>query len=295
MSHLRRGAGAAFVLAALFLSGASPSHADPYEKAAHEISRIAGRQAKRRIAVLPFLPVSGGESQGSLALAERLTAKLSQQEGIEIMERTLLEKVLHEQGLGYQGLIDPRQSNQVGRVLGVDSILTGTYLTLAEGKLEVNARLIDAETARILGVSTMQVPQDWQGSALSGSFDVIVPPPDIGDGAPVMGLSGTYRDAVASGESCSGWEIRVDEMQSTILELKARYWASRLQEKGFSARSLTRNPGSEIRSLTLRQDFFRRVRDLYEAGWRGSISTEESALLETSDRAVGALMENCYR
>jgi len=287
------GAGAAVVLAALFVFQASPSLADPYEKTAQEISRIAGRASKRRIAVLPFVPVAGGSAQGSLALAERLTAKLSRQEGVEIVERTLLEKVLQEQGLGAQGWVDPRQAKQVGRVLGVDCILTGTYIRLNEGNLEVNARLIDAGTARILGAATMNVLQDWRDSGLAESFDVIVPPPDI-EGGPVVGLRDAYAGAPED-DACRDWESRVDAMQSAILELKARYWAARLQERDFSPKQMTQNPGSEIRSIGLRQDFFRRVRDLYEAGWRGSISAREHALLETADRAVDSLTQSCYR
>lgn len=291
----RTQSGAAIVLAALIVAQAASAGAEPYEKAARDISRVASRANKRRLAVLPFVPVSGGDSQGRLALAERLTARLSEQEGVEIVERTLLEKVLEEQGLGARGLLDARQAHEVGRILGVESIVTGTFMSLSDGRLEVNARLIDAASARILGVSTLRVAQDWQDSGFSTSFDMNVPPPDIGDSGPVLTLRSGFRDALSSQDGCSAWEERVDEMQSAVLELKARYWAGRLQERGFSARGLTRNPGSEIRSMSLRQDFFRRVRDIYEAGWRGSLTPPESALLETSDRAVSALMETCYR
>ncbi|HAH08294.1 MAG TPA: hypothetical protein DCM05_17510 [Elusimicrobia bacterium] len=286
---------AALVLAALIVFQAAAAAAEPYEKAARDISRVANRTNKRRLAVLPFVPVSGGDSQGCLALAERLTARLAEQDGIEIVERTLLEKVLEEQGLGTKGLVDARQAHEVGRILGVDSIVTGTFMSLSDGQLEVNARLIDAASARILGVSTLQVPQDWHDSGFSTSFDMNVPPPDIGDSGPVLTLRSGFRDALSNQDGCSGWEERVDELQSAVLELKSRYWAGRLQERGFSTRNLTRNPGSEIRSMSLRQDFFRRVRDIYEAGWRGSLTPQESSLLETSDRAVSALMETCYR
>ncbi|MEK7656211.1 MAG: hypothetical protein AAB412_00495 [Elusimicrobiota bacterium] len=98
--------------------------AGSYEKAAKDMGRAAFRGKVRRIAVIPFTPISGRDGQGGLVLAERITARLSAEPGVEVVERTLLEKVFKEQGLGYQGWLDQRSARKVGNVLGVDGLVT---------------------------------------------------------------------------------------------------------------------------------------------------------------------------
>ena len=88
------------------------------------MGRAAFRGKVRRIAVIPFTPISGRDGQGGLVLAERITARLSAEPGVEVVERTLLEKVFKEQGLGYQGWLDQRSARKVGNVLGVDGLVT---------------------------------------------------------------------------------------------------------------------------------------------------------------------------
>jgi TolB-like protein len=283
--------------AAAALLAAPPScAADPYEKSAKAISRIAERALKRRVAVLPFLPVAGTDTRGSMALAERITAHLSRQPGIEVVERTLLEKVLREQGLAQQGVLDGRQSDKVGRVLGVDCLLTGSILGLGDGRIEVNARLIDAVTARVLGAETLQVRRDWDESGFGG-LDVVVLPPDLGEAGPLaLPGEGALRDALGGGKAgCEDWEARSDRLQATVLELKARFWAARLREPSFSAHGLTRNPGSEVRSIALRQDLYRRIRELYEQEGVRKPSVEEMQGASDADQAAEDLRARCDR
>lgn len=277
----------------LFSSPLSLS-AGSYEKAAKDMGRAAFRGGVRRIAVIPFTSISGRDGQGGMVLAERIIARLSVQPGVEVVERTLLEKVFKEQGLGYQGWLDQRSARKVGHVLGVDGLVTGTFLKLSRDKIEVNARLIDAETARILGVFTMKVEKDWEDMGFESDFSFSVPPPDL-DGAenfpPAPSLIPVKAEAVE--EDCSDWETRVDEMQEAVLELKVRHWARQLSEKAFSPKTLTRNPGSDIRSMTLRQEFYRKLRLAHDQGAE-PLSMREAALLDQVERSADAIQQRCY-
>ena len=79
-----------------------------------------------------------------------------------------------------------------------------------------------------------------------------------------------------------------------MIETKARYWASRLREPGFSIRRLRRNPGSEIRSLSARHEFYARVKQLFDAGYSRGVSVRDEERMRASDRAVKRLVDTCY-
>ncbi|MEK9144577.1 MAG: FlgO family outer membrane protein [Elusimicrobiota bacterium] len=287
-------ASATLLLLLSFSTAPADLSAGSYEKAAKDMGRAAFRGKVRRIAVIPFTPISGRDGQGGLVLAERITARLSAEPGVEVVERTLLEKVFKEQGLGYQGWLDQRSARKVGNVLGVDGLVTGTFLKLSRDKIEVNARLIDAETARILGVFTMKVEKDWEDTGFETDFSFLVPPPDL-DGAenfpPAPSLI-SLKPRPAQ-EDCSDWERRVDEMQEAVLELKVRHWAQRLREKEFTPKALTRNPGSDIRNMGLRQDFYRKLREAHERGFE-PLSMRESAFFDQVEGSVEAILQKCY-
>ncbi|MFA6093932.1 MAG: FlgO family outer membrane protein [Elusimicrobiota bacterium] len=283
------------LLAGGFLA-ASPLHAGPYDDLASELSRSAQKSGYKRIAVLPFQLAGGGSAGGGMALSERLLSRLVRSKGIEVVERTLLPDVVKELELNAQGSIDPSQVKQVGRILGVEALVVGTYLRLDRRDVEVHTRLIDAQTARILGTASAKVEEDWEsGGFWSASASVLdVSPPEL-SGFPKMESDPVFlRDAVSEPVECSGWERRVEQLQESNLEVKARYWAAQLRDPAFSPKGLTRNPGSDIRSLSMRRDFYARMDELFKAVPVAEPTVKEREHMEALDRQVDLLVQNCY-
>jgi hypothetical protein len=94
---------------------------------------------------------------------------------ISVVERTDLEKVLQEQKLSNSGLIDDGQAAEIGRILGIEAIVTGTYTcnsndeqtkeeyTDLEGKkhvsnctkrtvnVEVRMKIVSVNSAQLIG------------------------------------------------------------------------------------------------------------------------------------------------
>lgn len=281
-------------LAAGILALAAPVWAgDPYNGLARELGSAAERGNLRRIAVLPFSPAGRPDAEGGLILAERLVSRLAGSGALEVVERTHLDKVLEEQRLGSSGALDPRQAREMGRLLGVDAIVTGTFTPMADRRVEVHARLIDAQTARILGAATARVAKEWEEDQMpvGALWDVQAPSP-LKFPAPLVRLvPDPFRDA--PNDSCSGWEEEVDRLQEETSELKARFWAARLADPDFDARSVTRNPGSDIRSMGRRQAFYARVKELYREGVE-PLERRERDSLEAADRRAADLTERCY-
>lgn len=283
-----------WMLAAAVSVLTSPAWAgDPYAGLAEALGEAARAEGVRRVAVVPFRSASDKDKEGSLALSERLVERLLQAGKVSIVERTRLEAVLAEQRLGAHGVIDPREAAALGRVLGADAVVSGTFVSLSAGRVEVHARLIDVETSRVLGAATARAPKEWEEELMPvGALWDLRPPRDQDFPAPLVRLvPDPFRDAL-NDSPCGDWEAEVERIHAETLRLKARFWAGRLLDPSFDPRSIIRNPGSEIRSLELRRRFYSLVRTYYDEG-TPRLSAAERDSLNASDSAAASLSERC--
>ncbi len=97
------------------------------------------------IAVADF---SGADKELGRFLADTLLTDLTQSERLHMVERAEIGKALTELKLQSTGLAEPQDVKKVGRLLGADRLIVGSYL-VREGQLIVNARLLDVRTGRV--------------------------------------------------------------------------------------------------------------------------------------------------
>ena len=118
---------------------------------------------KAKIAVLDFqMQGEEGETKDmGKIVAEWLITGLVETGRFDVIERRLLEKLLEEQKLGATGAIDPTSAAQLGKVLGVKTIVSGTVTNL-EGFTEINARLINVDTASIVAAEKVRASSAGQ-------------------------------------------------------------------------------------------------------------------------------------
>lgn len=112
---------------------------------------------KTKIAVLDF-ELRGDKFEtldmGGI-VAEWFTTTLVQDGRFDVVERALLKKIINEQKLGMTGLIDENSSVQIGKILGVKTIITGSVLQI--GKIiDVNARIINVKTGSIVAAENIR-------------------------------------------------------------------------------------------------------------------------------------------
>ncbi|OGS04659.1 MAG: hypothetical protein A3G41_03085 [Elusimicrobia bacterium RIFCSPLOWO2_12_FULL_59_9] len=144
------------------LSGAAA--AEPLEKLAGKLGKGLGDQENKKVAVLDFPYPGGGLSSGSSIVQERLTTFLVESGKVEVIERSLLRKVLEEMRLESTGVIDSETTKELGKVLGVGALVTGTLNDLGRGKTEINARVIQADTGKILSAGRAKIDRTWSDS-----------------------------------------------------------------------------------------------------------------------------------
>jgi len=111
--------------------------------------------AEQAIAVLPLGRDSGQLIQGGIQLAEQITSCLAKN-GVTVVERTVLDKVLGELALSGSAAFDPDTAKQVGKLALAHAVVTGT-IQFNTQDANVNVRLIEVETGKILYGTSLRV------------------------------------------------------------------------------------------------------------------------------------------
>lgn len=112
---------------------------------------------KTKIAVLDFqLQGSGYETEDmGKIVAEWLVTALVKEGRFDVIERRLLEKILQEHKLAMTGVVNESSATKLGKLLGVKVIISGSVLKL-NNIIEVNARIIDVESASIMAAESVK-------------------------------------------------------------------------------------------------------------------------------------------
>jgi TolB-like protein len=105
----------------------------------------------KRIAILYF---DNGSDNAELSrlrkgLADMLISDLSKIKMLNVIERARLEEILKEQKLNNSKEFDASTASKVGKLLGVQYILTGAFFDIM-GSMRMDARIIDVETGKII-------------------------------------------------------------------------------------------------------------------------------------------------
>ena len=132
-----------------------------------EISRpLSGRYI---VAVTDFPDISGKETLTGRHIAEGLIAPLVSTGQFSVIERQLLDKIDEEQELSLSGKIDPDSAMKLGRILGVDALVTGTVADFGK-TCRINTRLISTQTGAILSAATTDVIKATIGGGQVGGL-----------------------------------------------------------------------------------------------------------------------------
>ena len=154
----------AFVLFFIFLKVGYVSAAADLDSGiselAQQISKNMTETGKKKIAIVEFSDLDGNITAFGQFLAEELITKLFMISPgqFEVVERRQLMKVLKEQRLTMSGLFDTKAMESVGKILGIDAIVTGSITDLGN-TVKVNARLIGVDTAKVFAVAATSIPK----------------------------------------------------------------------------------------------------------------------------------------
>lgn len=285
------------LLLTLLLTPIPICSANGFKSMAKELSRAAKNAGIERVAVLPFVPADGSSAKDGWNISEKLMTQVVRVGKVQAIERSLLRNLMEEHHLAQTGMINPAMLKKIGKLFSVEAIVTGSFVTIGREAV-VNARLINIETGVIIAATEREVDRDWFDTAGAGQADgqlasLWVPAPEFIAATPPLPSKDflELRDAPAE-ISCAAAAERVDLLESQILELKARFWASQLR-KGTSLAKLKVNPGSTISDPSLKKDFYDRMNYWYGLDNIPELTQSEIKRFVFIDGAAYSLYRHC--
>ncbi|MBI5623999.1 MAG: hypothetical protein HY924_09490 [Elusimicrobia bacterium] len=260
---------------------------------AGEISRAAAKFAKRSAAVVAFSGVTGRDSLSGAVVSARIAQKLLAAGSVNVVERDVLDRAFEER-TGSQKTMTPGAAVALGREMGIDAVIAGTVLELKDGRVEVNARMIDTKTGRVIAATSGRMEKDWSAFDDNAAWDMPVPPIPSLEGAQVVNVSWSSRDGRRVEMSdCPSAHEELNGYERDLVDVKARFWALKLKERDFSVSSLKRNPGSEIKDPRLKEVFYSRLRYWHQEDYVPGLTRDEFDSLKRYQKLLELVANNC--
>lgn len=134
---------------------------------ARDLSVVMKSKGVKKLAVVDFSDIRGYPSALDGFLAEELITQLMivAPGDFNIVERRQLSRILEEQKLTSSALFDQDAIANVGKILGLDAIVTGTIADLGN-EIKINARSIAIETAQVFAAAAFKVRKEGEVAEL---------------------------------------------------------------------------------------------------------------------------------
>jgi TolB-like protein len=126
------------------------------------VQPVADMSRYNRLAVLPFETDSFLSTVGNQLADDIIVNLLEKAPNLNIVERARIDALMNEQNLVRRGYLSPESAIQVGRLLGVKAVITGS-ISISIGDIRPTAlsarrvatgvatvRLIDTETGKVV-------------------------------------------------------------------------------------------------------------------------------------------------
>ena len=121
------------------------------------ISILIGQNTKPTVAILDF-EGQGVDASEVKTLSERMRTEIGNTKAVRLIERKAVEKIMQEQGLQQSGCTSAECAAEVGALLGVQSMISGSFGKLGN-TFTVDAKMFSVET----GQTTRSVSKTYKG------------------------------------------------------------------------------------------------------------------------------------
>lgn len=267
--------------AALLIAAPAAAEEIDYRNMAQQIASVARKAKMEKILLGTFEPGGFGQEEEAAYARAKVLRWLSQEEGVEVVD---LDGAGHLRA-GVSGKTPQERDAAFYKKLKVGMIVSASVFGGLE-ETEIILRLQDPGTGRVLASAEAKVEARFQKGGLSlGQIEPVMPPDIPGD----------LRDALSTPKekACGERFKELARFNEAMVETKARYWAARLREPGFSYSGLTRNPGSEIKDRGIRSRFYDLLAKWHEGSEPPPLSAQERRKLEALMKREKKLIDEC--
>jgi TolB-like protein len=147
------------VLSSLLISNIVTAYEKEIKTISTTLAEGISKGDKRTVAVVDFTDLQGNITELGRFIAEELSVNLTAMaKGFEVIDRIHLKSILTEHKLSLSGLVNPETVKQLGKIAGVDAIVTGTVTPFGDS-IRVSVKVITTDTAKIITASTGDIPK----------------------------------------------------------------------------------------------------------------------------------------
>lgn len=143
------------------------------------------------VAVSDFTDLQGNVTELGRFLAEELSVSLSIAGGkqVRVVDRTHLKSIMKEHQLVATGLIDPSTARKLGKIAGVEALVTGT-LTAFGDSVRLSVKLLNTTSAEIIVANRTNLAKTQALEELLERSVETVPETAAGGGPPTKASTG---------------------------------------------------------------------------------------------------------
>lgn len=157
--------GLSYIACIVLLTAQAAAAEDPYRALAEKLSVPAGDKIKT-VAVLPFnCAESSGTSRDGRVLGERLTTELINLGKFTVIDPGQFSRALPKTAFRPEAGASPELLRALRKKYDVDAVIAGMSSNLADGRVELNARLVRTADAVAVAAARTVVEKDWAGPA----------------------------------------------------------------------------------------------------------------------------------
>lgn len=156
---------------------------------------------KTRVAVVDFTDLQGDVTVLGRFIAEEFSVALaSAGKDFQVIDRTHLKSIIKEHKLSAAGIIDPQTARELGKIAGVDALVTGT-LTPFGDSIRIAVKILDTSTAEVIdayriNIAKTQAISELLGAVVAQNGSISTPKPNLGKSIKMQEVEGFVFDLV---------------------------------------------------------------------------------------------------
>jgi len=124
---------------------------------AEQLAKSLIKEKHVRVTALDFTDIRGRPNELGVYLAEQFEVEMFATEGIKVLDRRNIARIMAEQQLTADGLIDPENAKKIGRFAGVDATFIGSVVNM-DNDIVLTVKAISTETAVIVASGRARLP-----------------------------------------------------------------------------------------------------------------------------------------
>lgn len=129
----------------------TPHYTPPIVPQSSTVFTLAQAMSQKTVAVVDFNNDTGSDKYDNLkrGISESLMTKLARRPELTLVERGQLSKAIQELGFSQSVYASGTEAKAIGKMTGASYLITGNVIKAGD-RFEINVRMLDVETAKVL-------------------------------------------------------------------------------------------------------------------------------------------------